>query len=150
MFSCAFAFREIMPLSREPVKIIKFAFRPVAAQAPFAHKPGTVSGFFQQSRIGFGKLFRGKRHIKTVDGMRACIKSAEYAGPACHTYRCCTKMVGKGKTLGRERIQIGRFYNGISHTAHGVPAMVIGQQKQNIGFLFSACPAKQGRADQGK
>ena len=50
---------------------------------------------------------------------------------------------GEAGPLGREEIHPGRLHIGIAHMAHGLPAVLIGQNVDDMWFLQEICSSRK-------
>ncbi|RYZ16548.1 MAG: M23 family metallopeptidase, partial [Sphingobacteriales bacterium] len=93
--------------------------------AILADKPDFIPSFFEQQWIGIGDGFRRKIRHKIIDLVARFILSAQDAGPAHAADRRGDVGVGKQHTTLRQRIQVRRPDDRVSHYTQRIPAMIV-------------------------
>ena len=98
-----------------------------------SNKAHLVARLLQQHGVGTLKSLRAKTRGKILNLVPGHVLPAQQAGPAhAADGGRDVGVLKQDPTLG-QTVQMGRFDNWISHRAQGVPAVIVGEQENDVG-----------------
>ena len=137
---------EVIEHSLQAAGILQRRLDAVHSYTELADEAGVVAGRLQQRRVADVAELPAQRRGEEGELVAALVQPGEVAGPAGGTHRGGGEGVGEAHPAVPQQVEVRGMDDAVAGAAHQVGALVVGEQKDDVGATHSRNPRVVHRA----